>query len=97
MKVLNEMIEFVNENFEVIKIKFSSDERKMINELDDNFFFDEENNYLIDALNSGLDLAQDNISLIELINERSLGVDLEDDSDAINLFNMIKAIKEAAN
>ena len=97
MKVLNEMIEFVNENFEVIKNKFSSDERKMINELDDNFFFDEENNYLIDALNSGLDLAQDNISLIELINERSLGVDLEDDSDAINLFNMIKAIKEAAN
>jgi len=97
MKVLNEMIEFVNENFEVIKNKFSSEERKMINELDDNFFFDEENNYLIDALNSGLDLAQDNISLIELINERSLGVDLEDDSDAINLFNMIKAIKEAAN
>ena len=97
MKVLNEMIEFVNENFEVIKNKFSSEERKMINELDDNLFFDEENNYLIDALNSGLDLAQDNISLIELINERSLGVDLEDDSDAINLFNMIKAIKEAAN
>ena len=42
MKVLNEMIEFVNENFEVIKIKFSSDEREMINELDDNLFFDED-------------------------------------------------------
>jgi len=47
MKVLNEMIEFVNENFEVIKNKFSSDEREIINELG------EEENYLIDALNSG--------------------------------------------
>jgi len=91
MKVLNEMIEFVNENFEVIKNKFSSEEREIINELG------EEENYLIDALNSGLDSAQDSISLIELINERSLGVDLEDDSDAIELFDMIKAIKEAAN
>jgi hypothetical protein len=97
MKVLNEMIEFVNSNFEANKDKFSSDEKEMLNELDDNFFFDEEDNYLLHALNSGLDSAQDSISLIELINERSLGVDLEDDSDAINLFNMIKAIKEAAN
>jgi hypothetical protein len=34
--------------------------------------------------------------LIEVINERSIGVDLDSD-EVIELFNMIKAIKEVAN
>jgi hypothetical protein len=34
--------------------------------------------------------------LIDIINECSLGVDYEDEEDCNNLFNMIKAMKEAA-
>jgi hypothetical protein len=52
---------------------------------------------LKDCLKEGLNSAIDSVSLIDLINERSLGVDYDDEDDVNQLFDMIKALKEATN
>ena len=96
MKVKNEMIEFVIENFDVIKNQFLKDELEILEEMfEDDINDKEEFDYLSEFL-----INQMNVStaegLIDVINERSIGVDL-DDIEVEELFNMIKAIKEAAN
>jgi hypothetical protein len=89
----NEMIKFVNENFDVIKSQFLKDELEI---LDDNFGDDIiEFNSLTEFLFEQIEVSTAE-GLIDVINERSIGVDL-DDIKVEELFNMIKAIKEAAN
>lgn len=90
-----EMIKFVEENFEVIKSQFLKDELEILNEC----FEDDivELNSLTEFLNESINNANSAEELIEVINERSLGVDLEDDDECDDLFNMIKNIKEVAN
>jgi hypothetical protein len=93
MKVKNEMIKFVSENFDVIKNQFLKDELEI---LDDNFGDDiVEFNMLSKFLFEQMEVSTAE-GLIDVINERSIGVDL-DDIEVEELFNMIKAIKEAAN
>lgn len=93
MKVKNEMIEFVIENFDVIKNQFLKDELEI---LDDNFGDDiVEFNMLSKFLFEQMEVSTA-VGLIDVINERSIGVYL-DDIEVEELFNMIKAIKEAAN
>ena len=89
----NEMIKFVSENFEVIKNNFLKDEISILEEMfEDDINDKEEFAYLSEVL-----INQMNVStakeLIDVINDRSIGVDL-DDEEVIELFNMIKAISE---
>ena len=82
----NEMIKFVSENFDVIKNNFYAIEFEAIN---DNVYCDQSD---IDDLDDDLYLAINAEELIDVINERSLGVDLDDDDDCEELFDMIKNI-----
>ena len=96
MKVKNEMIEFVSEDFDVIKNQFLKDELEILAECFNDGLSDVEEfiylmKFLVDQMN--VLTAEE---LIDVINERSIGVDL-DDIEVEELFNMIKAIKEAAN
>jgi protein-arginine kinase activator protein McsA len=90
----NEMIKFIDENFKVIKSQFLKDEIKNLkNECsEDDFELAIDLEYLHDQLEVSAAA-----ELIDVINERSLGVDFEDFEDANELFDMIKAMKEAAN
>jgi hypothetical protein len=93
-----EMIKFVEENFEVIKNQFSTFEYETIDDISQcEGLPRSEKKMLKDCLKEGLNSAIDSVSLIDLINERSLGVDYDDEDDANKLFDMIKAIKEATN
>jgi len=89
------MIKFVSENFDVIKNQFLKDEIEILNEI----FEDEgdlvEHNRLTEFLLDQMKVSTAE-ELIDVINERSLGVNL-DGVEVGELFNMIKAIKEAAN
>jgi hypothetical protein len=90
----NEIIKFVDENFKVIKSQFLKDEIKNLkNECsEDDFELAIDLEYLHDQLE--VSTAEE---LIDVINERSLGVDYDDESDCAELFDMIKVMKEAAN
>jgi len=93
----NEMIKFVSENFEVIKAQFLKDEMDILEEMFEDEINDEnEFNHLKEFLLNQIEVKSAE-ELIEVINERSIGVDLEDDDESEELFNMIKAIKEVAN
>jgi hypothetical protein len=87
MKVLNEMIEFVNSNFEVIKDKFYQAEKEIIEELDED---EDEIEEMIACLEGQMSGVFDTDSLIDLINERSIGVDLNDDDECEELFEQIE-------
>ena len=92
----NEMIKFVSENFEVIKAQFLKDEMNILeemfeDEINDKNEFDHLSEFLLDQIE-----VENAEELIEVINERSIGVDLDSD-EVIELFDMIKAIKEVAN
>ena len=87
MKVLNEMIEFVNSNFEVIKNKFYQAEREILEELDEDEHEIEE---MIACLEGQMSGVFDTDSLIDLINERSIGIDLNDDDECEELFEQIE-------
>jgi hypothetical protein len=90
----NEMIKFVSENFDVIKAQFLKDELEI---LDDNFGDDIiEFNSLTEVLFEQMN-ASTAEELIDVINERSIGADLDSEDDLNELFDMIKAMKEAAN
>ena len=92
----NEMIKFVNENFEVIKAQFLKDEMNILEEMFEDEINDEnEFDYLSEFLLDQIEV-ENAEELIEVINERSIGVDLDSD-EVIELFDMIKAIKEVAN
>ena len=87
----SEMIKFVGENFEVIFNNFYESEKDAILNCD--------NCDLSDLYNLDYDLenADSEEGLIELINERTIGVDLDDEDESEELFDMIKELKEAAN
>jgi hypothetical protein len=51
------------------------------------------NSFMIDEIRE----IEDAEELLEMINECSLGVDFDDKDDSKYLFDMIKAMKEAAN
>ena len=87
----NEMIKFVDENFHKIKTQFLNDEIEILKEmLEDGVFdlndFESLKDYLIKQMN-----VSTSEELINVINERSIGVDL-DSNEAVELFDMIKAI-----
>jgi CRISPR/Cas system-associated exonuclease Cas4 (RecB family) len=88
----NEMIKFVSENFDVIKSQFLKDELEILDDVCDDIV---EFNMLSKFLFEQMEVSTAE-GLIDVINERSIGVDL-DDIEVEELFNMIKAIKEAAN
>ena len=85
-----EMIKFVSENFEVIKNNFLKSEINILEEIFEGggLEFDYLKEFLINQMN--VSTAEE---LIDVINERSIGVDL-DGEEVIELFNMIKANKE---
>jgi hypothetical protein len=89
-----EMIKFVSENFEVIKNQFMKNELEILAEC----FNDELNDieefiylmkFLVDQMN--VLTAEE---LIDVINDRSIGIDLDDEDEVNELFDMIKALKE---
>jgi hypothetical protein len=86
-----EMLKFVEENLEVIKDNFYASEESAI--MNDDFCDEDDLVFLIDEL----DCIGSAEELIDLINERSLGVDYDNEDDAQELFDMIKALKEATN
>jgi hypothetical protein len=89
-----EMIKFVSENFEVIKAKFLKDELEILNDCfgDDQEELDELTEVLYEQLE--VNSAEE---LLDVINEKTQGVDYDDEDDANKLFDMIKAIKEVTN
>jgi hypothetical protein len=87
----NEMIKFVSENFDVIKNNFYAIEIEAIN---DNAYCDQSD---IDNLDDDIYLAINAEELIDVINERSLGVDYDDEDDCEELFDMIRDISGAAH
>jgi hypothetical protein len=89
----SEMIKFVSDNFEVIKNNFLKDEMNILEEMfgDEDIDENEFNNlseFLINQMN--VSTAEE---LIDVINERSLGVDLNSDE----FFDLFYIIKEVAN
>ena len=85
---MEELIEFVDNNFNVIKYKFLQDEIQMINEFDENIYPDKEKH--LKFIKNIMDNVLTTEQLIKIINERSLGNNLEEDSS--ELLNMIKNI-----
>jgi RecJ-like exonuclease len=86
----NEMIKFVSENFDVIKNNFYKDELNILEEIYEDEGDIDDHNMLVEFLNNQMNVETVE-ELIDVINERSIGVDL--DGDEVNeLFNMIKAI-----
>ncbi len=88
----NEMIKFVNENFDVIKSQFLKDELEILDDVCDDIV---EFNMLSEFLFKQIEVSTAE-ELIDVINERSIGVDL-DGVEVEELFDMIKSIKEVAN
>jgi hypothetical protein len=88
------MIKFVSENFEAIKDKFLKDELEILNDCfgDDQEELDE----LTEVLYEQLEVTSAE-ELLDVINEKTQGVDYDDEDDTNKLFDMIKAIKEATN
>jgi len=86
-----EMLKFVEENFEVIKNKFSNQERDLI--MNYGFGIEDEMKGL-DYLDSQIEDTNSAEELIDVINERSIGIDLDDKDEVNELFNMIKSLKE---
>jgi hypothetical protein len=84
----SEMIKFVSENFEVIFNNFYENEKDAILNCDDCDLCDLYN------LDCDFENAASAEELIELINERSIGVDLDDEDESEELFDMIKELKE---
>jgi hypothetical protein len=82
--VASEMVKFVSQNFDTIKANFIESELEMLDDIEA-----EEEDY--DNLKSQMDVSSAE-ELINAINERSMGVDLEDDMDASELFDMIKEL-----
>jgi hypothetical protein len=91
-----EMIKFVSENFEVIKNNFYKSELNILEEILETEGDQNEFDLLVEFLNNQMNVSTTE-ELIDVINERSLGVDYDDEDDANQLFDMIKAIKEATN
>jgi hypothetical protein len=83
----NEMIKFVSENFEIIKNNFYQAEKDIIEELDES---NDEIQEMIDYLEEQMNEVYDANSLLELINERSIGIDFENEDDCNELLEQIE-------
>jgi hypothetical protein len=82
--VASEMVKFVSQNFDTIKANFLQSELEILDDIEA-----EEEDY--SNLNSQMNVSSAE-ELINAINERTLGVDLEDDMDASELFDMIREL-----
>jgi hypothetical protein len=85
----NETLEFINEHFETIKSSFRNDETQIIEELD---LSNDEILGLLIFLNKQMISVVNSLDLLQVINERSLGIDLDNDEEVEQLLNMIKNI-----
>ena len=85
----NETLEFINEHFETIKSSFRNDETQIIEELD---LSNDETLGLLIFLNKQMISVVNSLDLLQVINERSLGIDLDNDEEVEQLLNMIKNI-----
>ena len=85
----NETLEFINEHFETIKLSFINDEIQIIEELD---WEKDEMLGLLIFLNKQMSSVVNSLDLLQVINERSLGIDLDNDEEVEQLLNMIKNI-----
>jgi hypothetical protein len=83
----NEMIKFVSENFEIIKNNFYQAEKDIIEELDES---DHEIQELIDYLEEQMNEVSTAEELIDVINERSIGIDFENEDDCNELLEQIE-------
>ncbi len=90
-----EMLKFVEENFKVIKSNFYNQERNII--VIDCSEDEDEVDFLLDYLDDEIESINSAEELIDSINERSLGIDYDDEDEVNELFDMIKALKEATN
>jgi hypothetical protein len=81
----SDMVDFVKQNFDVIKDNFYKSEKDII--MNDDYGDETDLANLEDQLLE----ATDALSLINVINERSIGVDLNDPEEAEELFNQIKS------
>ena len=84
-----EMIKFVEVNFEVIKNNFYNAEIEILEEIGDEEGEDmsDDIEFLTDQIN--VSTAED---LINVINERSISIDLDDEDELSELFDEIKFI-----
>ena len=89
-----ELIEFVSLNFETIKRKFSENEYSILKEMFEDKILNEVNleelNYFLE---NQLLNANNTNGLIEVINSRSLDIDLNNDKECNELFEMIKKLR----
>lgn len=81
----SDMVDFVKQNFDVIKDNFYESEKDTI--MNDDYGDETDLANLEDQLSE----ATDALSLINIINERSIGVDLNDPEEAEELFDQIKS------
>jgi RecJ-like exonuclease len=91
-----EMLKFVEENLEVIKDNFYKSELNILEDILETEGDQNEFDYLVEFLNNQMNVSTTE-ELIDVINERSLGVDYDDEDDVKHLFDMIKVLKEATN
>ena len=84
----HQLVNFVEENFEEVKSFFYNQEKKMIIDEFENES-DEDRDEIISVLDEQMNVST-SLELIEVINERSLGVDLDSDGECAELFEMIE-------
>ena len=85
---------FVSENFVDIQSKFVKDENNILKEmLEDKILNIDEFDYLVNCLEKQMNVFTA-IELIEAINERSLGIDLNNENECEHLLEMLKTIKQ---
>ena len=92
MNMKNELIEFVSLNFEAIKRNFLESEYDIIEDVfEDNKDITEiDKEELIYFLENQLLNATTAKELIDVINERSIGIDLNNNDECTELFKMIE-------
>jgi hypothetical protein len=86
----NEMMKFVDENFELLKSNYYQIENDIQNELDES---DEEIEEMNQSLDEQMSEINSSLDLIELINERGIGIDIDNEDECeellIEIQNMI--------
>jgi hypothetical protein len=86
----NEMMKFVDENFELLKSNYYQIEIDIQNELDES---DEEIEEMNQFLDKKMSEVNSSLDLIELINDRGIGIDIDNEDECeellIEIQNMI--------
>ena len=78
----NEMMKFLNENFELLKSNYYQIEFDILNDLDES---DHDIEHLIQFLNEQMSEVNSSLDLIELINERGIGIDIDNEDECEEL------------